>query len=258
VNLVYGGPIIYPVELAGDVLRLYRDFLADAPDEVNALFAYLIVPPAPPFPEHLWNKTMCALMCCYAGPLEQAEEVVAPLRAFGPPALDMTGPMPYHVLQSLFDPLAPHGLQQYWKADFVPDLTDEMIAIHTTFGPRIPTLTSSVHVYSVGGAAHRVGADETAYAHRDAQFLHLIGAGYADPAETPERVAWVRDYWTALHPHAVGAYVNFMMDEGEERIRGGYGDHYARLAALKRRCDPDNLFSMNQNIRPESGEEHAL
>lgn len=250
VSVVYGGPLLYPRECAGDVLRLYRDFLAAAPDEMSAMFAYLIVPPGPPFPEHLHGATMCAILPCYVGPLDRGAELVQPLRDFGPPALDLLGPIPFPVLQSLFDPLAPSGLQQYWKADFVSEITDAMIDIHTTFGPQIPTLTSIVHIYPVSGAAGRVGADATAYAHRAARFVHIIGAAYPDPAETPRHVAWVREYWGALHPHAAGGYVNFMMDEGEERIRSTYGDHYARLAALKATYDPTNLFRMNQNITP--------
>jgi FAD/FMN-containing dehydrogenase len=252
VGIVYGGPVIYPAEMAGDLLRLYRDFIDRAPDELSAFFAYLIVPPGPPFPEHLHGKTMCALVACYTGPLEQGEEAVRPLREFGPPALDMMGPIPFPVLQSLFDPLAPFGLQQYWKADFVAEITDAMIDIHTTYGPQLPTLPSIVHIYPVSGAASRVGAEETAYAHRDAKFVHIIGAAYPDPAETPQHIAWVRDYWNALRPHAAGAYVNFLMDEGEERIRTTYGGNLARLAAVKRQYDPTNLFRMNQNIKPAS------
>lgn len=249
VKIVYGGPLIYPVEKAKDVLRLYRDFLATAPDEMNCFFAFLIVPPGPPFPENLWNKTMCGLVSCYIGPMEQAEAVVRPLRELGP-ALDMLGPIPFPILNSMFDELAPSGLQQYWKADLTTSLTDEMIEIHAAFGPKMPTIPSIVHIYSVGGAANRVASDATAYVHRDAQFTHFIGAAYTDPAETPQHVAWVRDYWTALHPHTIGAYANFLMDEGEERVRSIYGANYDRLAALKRRYDPTNLFHMNQNIKP--------
>ncbi len=250
VGMVYGGPIIYPVERVRDALRLYRDYLADAPDDLNAVFAFLIVPPGPPFPEDLWHKTMCGLMVCYTGPLEQADSVVQPLRDFGPPALDLMGPMPYPVLQSLFDPIAQPGLQQYWKGDFITDITDDMIDVHAHYGPRIPTPTSIVHIYPANGAANRVGASETAFAHRDAQFVHIIGAAYPDPADTPRNVAWVRDYWSALRPHVSGAYVNFLMDEGDARVRGSYGNNYDRLAALKQRYDPSNLFRMNQNIRP--------
>ena len=250
VNMIFGGPIIYPVEQVRDVLRLYRDYLTDAPEDLTAVFAFMIVPPGPPFPEHLWHKTMCGLLVCYSGPLEQAEDIVRPLRDFGPAALDLMGPMPYPVLQSLFDPIAQPGLQQYWKGDFITAITDEMIEVHAEYGSRIPTPMSIVHIYPVSGAVNRVAPRDTAFAHRDAKFVHIIGAAYPDPSETPQHVAWVREYWSALRPHASGAYVNFLMDEGEARIRGSYGSNYERLAALKQRYDPSNLFHMNQNVTP--------
>lgn len=248
VNMVYSGPIVYPAERAGDALRLYREFLAGAPDELSAIFAYLIVPPAPPFPEHLWLQTMCAILPNWIGPLDQGEQVVKPLRDAMPAALDMMGPMPYPVLQSMFDPMAPFGLQQYWKSDLVPELSDDMIAIHQEYGPRIPTPVSIVHIYPVDGAAGRVGSADTAYAHRDARFVHVIAAASPDPAETPQQVSWVRDYWSALHPYASGSYSNFLMEEGADRTRAAYGGNYERLSLIKRRYDPENLFRFNHNI----------
>lgn len=250
VDVVVGGPVLYSIEQTGDVLRFYRELMMTAPDELTTLFAFLIVPPDPHFPADLHGKTMCALVSCYAGPPEQAAAVVQPIRAFGPPALDVLGPLPFPALQAMFDPSAPAGLQQYWKADFVQDLTDEMIEIHATYGPRLPTPFSIAHVYAVSGAANRVTPDATAYAHRDAHFVHFIGAAAADAAEMPEYISWVRDYWSALHPHAAGGYVNFLMDEGDERIRATYGANYPRLAAVKQHYDPTNLFHMNQNIKP--------
>lgn len=250
VRTVYGGALLYPVERAAELLRFYREFIGAAPDDVNTLFAFLVVPPDPHFPADLQGKTMCALVTCYTGPAETAEAAVRPMREVGPPALDMLGSLPFPVLQSMFDESAPFGLQQYWKADFVRALTDETIAIHSAFGPRIPNPFSIVHLYPVNGAVHRVAAGATAYAHRNAHFVHVIGAASPDPAEVPAYTQWVRDYWAALHPHAVGAYVNFMMDEGEDRIRGTYGANYERLQAVKARYDPANLFRVNQNIRP--------
>lgn len=194
---------------------------------------------------------MCALIACYTGPLEEAEEVVKPIRSFGPPALDLLGPIPYPVLQSMFDALLPPGLQHYWKADFVKELTDEAIEVHVKYGPKIPTIESVAHIYPLGGAVQRVGRGETAFSYRDAKFVHIIGAVYPDPADTPKNIAWVREYWSALHPYsAEGAYVNFMMDEGDERIKATYRDNYERLVALKNKYDPTNLFHMNQNIKP--------
>jgi FAD/FMN-containing dehydrogenase len=251
VDTVYAGPILYPLEKARDAMRLFRDVLDRAPDDVSGFFAFLIVPPAPPFPEHLWNKTLCGVAVCYTGPREKAEEAVRPFRQFGPPLVDFAGPIPYPALQTMFDGLVPEGLQNYWKADFVNELTDEMIEIHVKFGPGIPTFNSAMHIYPVSGAANRVGKHDTAFYYRDARFVHVIAAMYPDPAHTQQNMAWVRDYWSALHPHSAGgAYVNFLMEEGEDRIKATYQGNYDRLAALKKKYDPKNLFRLNQNIRP--------
>jgi hypothetical protein len=159
--------------------------------------------------------------------------------------------MPYPVLQSLFDGLLPHGLHHYWKADFAHDLTEEAIAEHVRFGPRIPTVHSAVHIYPMDGAIHDVAASDTAFAYRDVRFVHIIAAVTPDPAPLPVWREWVRDYWTALHPHSAGGgYVNFLMDEGEERIAASYLGNQARLAAIKAKYDPENVFRVNQNIKP--------
>jgi len=251
VDAVYAGPILYPLERAADALRFYRDYMHEAPDEMGAFFAFLIVPPGPPFPEHLHNKTLCGIVACYSGPMEQAEKVVRPLATFGPPAFAGVVPMPFPALQSAFDVLVPPGLFHYWKADFVGDLSDEIIAGHVEHGPKIPTVSSAMHIYPVSGAAGRVGPDETAFSYRDANYVHVIAAMYPDAGDTPRYRDWVREYWSALHPYSAGgAYVNFLMDEGEDRIRATYRGNYDRLAALKAKYDPGNLFRMNQNIRP--------
>ena len=251
VSMVLGGPVLYPIEQVREVLRFYRDYIATAPEDVSAFFAFLIAPPAPFIPEPLHGVTMCALIACSTGPLEEAEEVVKPIRSFGPPALDLLGPIPYPALQSLFDALLPPGLQHYWKADFVKELTDEAIEVHVKYGPKIPTVESATHIYPLSGAVQRVGRGETAFSYRDAEFVHVISAVYPDPADTPKNIAWVREYWSALHPYsAEGAYVNFMMDEGEDRIKATYRENYERLVALKNKYDPTNLFHMNQNIKP--------
>jgi FAD/FMN-containing dehydrogenase len=253
VSTVLAGPVLYPLDRARDAMRMYRDYMNEAPDELNAFFAFLIVPPAPPFPEPLRNKTLCGVVVCYTGPMNQAEAAVKPFRTFGPPALDFLGPMPFPALQSMFDPLVPPGLQNYWKADYVEELTDKIIDIHVTYGPRIPTVSSAMHIYPTSGAARRVGVDETAYYHRKARYVHVIAAMYPDPADTPKNVAWVRDYWTALHPLSTGgAYVNFLMEEGVDRVKATYGDNYRKLTAIKGRYDPENVFHLNQNVAPTS------
>ncbi len=251
VSTVYAGPLLYPLEKAGEALRNYRDYMEKAPEDLNAFFAFLIVPPGPPFPEHLHNKTLCGVVCCYSGPMEKAEEVIKPLRQVGPPLADFVGPMPYPALQSMFDGLVPAGLQNYWKADFMTELSDAAIDAHVKYGPSIPTVSSAMHIYPVNGAANRVGKDATAFYHRSARYVHVIAAMYPNPADTPKNVAWVRDYWTALHPlSAGGAYVNFLMEEGDDRIKATYGDNFQRLATLKTKYDPANLFRLNQNIKP--------
>jgi FAD/FMN-containing dehydrogenase len=246
VSTVLGGPVLYPIEKAGEVLRFYRDYIATAPEDVTAFFGFLIVPAAPFIPQTLHGVTMCAIIACYAGPMEEAEEVVKPIRYFGPPALDLLGPISYPTLQRLFDALLPPGLQHYWKADFVKELTDEAIEVHVKQGPKIPTVESVMHIYPLSGAVHRIGRDETAFNYRDVEFVHIIGAGYPDPKDSPRNIAWVREYWSALHPYsAEGSYVNFMMDEGEEHIKATYRENYGRLVEIKNKYDPANLFHMN-------------
>ena len=215
VSEIFGGLVFYPIEKAGDVMRFYRDFIADAPEYLGAFFAFQIGPPVPFIPEELKGVTMCAIAVCYTGPMEKAEETVKPIREFGPPALEHLGFMPFPALQSAFDALLPAGLQHYWKADFVNELSDELIEAHTKYGPQVPTFQSTVHIYPIDGAAHRVGKNETAFSYRDANFVHIIAAMYPDPADTPDNIAWVKDYWSALHPYSAGgSYVNFMMEEG--------------------------------------------
>jgi FAD/FMN-containing dehydrogenase len=251
VSTVFAGPILYPLEKSKDALRFYRDYMAKAPEDMNAFFAFLIVPPGPPFPEHLHNKTVCGVVCCYTGSLDKAEEVVRPLREFGPPVFEHVGPIPFPMLQSAFDALVPPGLQNYWKADFVKDLTDEVIEAHVKYGPDVPTIHTALHIYPVSGAAHRVGRDDTAFSYREAGFTHVIAALYPDPADTPKNKTWVQNYWSELHPHSAGgAYVNFMMEEGEDRVAASYRDNYERLARVKAKYDPNNLFHVNQNIKP--------
>jgi hypothetical protein len=258
VSQVYAGPILYPLDHAAAVLRFFRDFMRTAPRELSAFFAFLIVPPGPPFPEYLHGQTVCAIMCACTGDITAAEEIVRPLREFGPPLLALLHPMPYPFLQSLFDGLLPHGLHHYWKADFVYDLTEEAIAAHLEFGPRIPTVNSAMHIYPMDGAIQDLGESDTAFAYRDVKFVHIIAAVTPDPAPLAAYREWVRDYWTALHPHSAGgAYVNFLMDEGEQRISESYAGNHARLAAMKAKYDAQNVFSVNQNIRPSLARSEA-
>jgi FAD/FMN-containing dehydrogenase len=248
---VYAGPTLWPLDRATEAMRFYRDFITQVPDEINGFFAFLRVPPGPPFPAHLHHQTMCGVVWCYTGPLTKATDIFRPIRAFSPPALDLVGPRPYPALQGMFDALYPPGLQWYWRADFVTQLPDDAIARHVQYGAQIPTLHSTMHLYPINGAAHRVGPQDTAFSYRDATWAQVIVGVDPDPTNNARIIAWTKDYWEALHPYtAGGAYVNFLMDEGQERIRATYRDNYHRLVVIKNTYDPTNFFRVNQNITP--------
>jgi FAD/FMN-containing dehydrogenase len=248
---VYGGPIFYPVSESEKVLRFYRDFIATAPRELSAFFGYHVAPPAPFVPEPLQGHTACAIVVAWTGPLDEAEDAIRPVREAAKVGLDLAGPIPYPALNAMFDDLLPHGLHHYWKADFVEELTDEAIAIHAQHGPDVPNFHSLMHLYPLDGAVHDVAPDGTAFSHRTVKFAHIIAGIDSDAANLPAHRDWVRAYWSALHPHSSEAsYVNFMMDEGQDRVRATYGENYDRLARIKATWDPTNLFHMNQNIAP--------
>ncbi|HMD39608.1 MAG TPA: FAD-binding oxidoreductase [Candidatus Acidoferrum sp.] len=248
----YGGPMLWPMEDAAEMMRWYRSFMAKAPDDVYGFFAFHSVPPWPPFPEHLHNKKMCGIVWCYTGPMKKAEKVFKAIRNFKTPALDLAGPIPHPVLQSMFDRLYPPGMQWYWKADFVRTLPDEAIEQHVKHAEKMPTVQSAMHLYPINGAASRVKKDETAWWHRDAVWAEVIVGVDPDAAKREEISTWAKEYWSSLHPYSLGgAYVNFMMEEGEDRIRATYGKNYNRLVKIKKRYDPANLFRVNQNIKPK-------
>ncbi|HYW77000.1 MAG TPA: FAD-binding oxidoreductase [Gammaproteobacteria bacterium] len=252
VSTVYGGPMLWPIERADTLMATWRDFILDAPEEVNGWLGLVTVPPAPPFPEEHHLKQMCAVVWCDTAPLGAAERRFETIRReFGAPAIDFVGPVPFPALQSLFDPLYPPGLQWYWKADFFKDLSNAAIDRHVEHGARLPTLHSTMHLYPINGAAQRVGRTDTAFSYRDANFAQVIVAVAPDPSNNSGMISWARDYWDALHPYSAGgAYINMIMDEGQEQVKAAYRDNYERLVATKSRYDPDNLFRINQNIRP--------
>jgi hypothetical protein len=247
------GPMLWELDQAARVMQWYRQFIAQAPDNISGFFAFMIVPPGPPFPKHLHGKTMCAIVWCYTGPIENAGDAFKPIRDLGPPALDLVGPMPHPALQSMFDALYPPGLQWYWKADFFNELSDEAIALHIRHGSQIPTMLSAMHLYPINGAASRISSNDTPWSFRDATWAQVIVGVDPDPANNDRIIAWAKDYWAALHPYSAGgAYVNFMMDEGEERIKATYRGNYQRLDSVKTKYDPLNLFRVNQNIKPSA------
>ena len=251
--MIYGGPIIFDIADAETVMRWYRKFQASAPDDFYIFLGLQIVPPGDPFPKEHWGKKMCVLLVSHNGPTADAEKAVNAVRAALPkPIIDWAGPMPYTALQSLFDGLYPKGLQWYWKGDFVKTLPDAAIDAHLAHAAKMPSAISGMHLYPIDGAVHRRKQDATAWNCRDATWSMVIVAVDSDPANAPALKKWARDYWEAVHPFDLGgAYPNFMMDdEGEARLKAAFGDNYPRLAALKKKFDPDNLFRVNQNIRP--------
>lgn len=252
VQTIVGGPTLWSLDDAADVMRWYRDFIREAPRDLNGFFAFLTVPPGPPFPEHLHHRKVCGIVWCYAGPPERADEIFAPVAAFGQPLLHGVHPMTLPQLQSAFDGLYPSGYQWYWRADFFGELSDEAIAAHVEHGSRTPTMLSSMHLYPIDGAAHDVADDATPWSYRDANWAQVIVGVDPDPAKADALERWTKAYWDALHPHSSGgAYVNFMMDEGQERVRATYRDNYPRLARIKATYDPQNVFRVNQNIEPQ-------
>lgn len=252
VSTVYGGPMIWPMERAPQVLRIWRDFIHQAPNEINGWFGLMTVPPAPPFPEPFHLKKMCAVVWCDTGAPDQAEQRLATIRKdFGAPAIDFAGPIPWPMLQSLFDVFYPPGLRWYWKSDFFGELSEDAMALLIRHGSELPTPMSTIHLYPIDGAVHLVDKHDTAFNFRDASFAEVILGIGSDPASDQQLIGWARNCWQALHPHSTGGgYINMIMDDGQDQVKAAYGDNYQRLAAVKKKYDPSNLFHVNQNIEP--------
>lgn len=249
VKTVFGGPTLWPIEKTEEIMEWYHDFLNSAPDELNGFIATMIIPGAP-FPEHLHNKQFCGIIWCYSGDMQKAEEIFKPILAKGP-LFEHVGEMPYPAIQTLFDGLMPPGMQWYWRADFFTDLGPEIRAQHLKFGSNIPTPLSQMHLYPISGAASRVGKTDTPWAYRDAKYAGVIVGVDPDPVNAEKITHWCKEYWQALHPYSSGgAYSNFLMDEGQERVQKSYKHNYKRLTQIKKKYDPGNFFSVNQNIKP--------
>jgi FAD/FMN-containing dehydrogenase len=252
VGTVIGGPTFWPVEQGAEILSAYREFLPGAPRELGGFFAFHTVPPGPPFPEEIHMRKVCGVVWCYVGAEQDAAAAMAPLlEAVPEPLMHGVAPMPHPMLQSAFDGLYPKGEQWYWRADFVNEIPDEAVAIHQRFGEAMPTLKSTMHMYPIDGAAHDVGSTDTPWSYREANWSSVFAGVDPDPANVGAVRKWSVDYSEALHPYSAGgAYVNMMMDEGQERVRASYRDNYDRLARIKAQYDPENLFRVNQNIQP--------
>jgi FAD/FMN-containing dehydrogenase len=251
VSEIYGGPMFFELSDAGDVLRWYRDFIADAPETFGGFPAFQIAPPLPFIPEDRHGDTFLAFVACWSGPVEEGEAMLKPLHDVAPVVAEHVGPMPYPALNGAFDALVPPGLQHYWKANFVTELTDANIEAHLEHGPEVPVVNSTVHIYPINGACHRVAGDATAFGHREANFATVIAGMWPDPAQNEANIRWVKDYYAATAPHSEeGGYINFAAGDDQDRVMANYGANYARLVDVKRTYDPGNLFHLNQNIAP--------
>ena len=248
---IYGGPMFYELSEVENVLRFYRDYIEAAPREMGAFPAFQIAPPLPFIPEDRHGDTFIALVACWAGPVEEGEQALKPFHDVAPVVAEFVGPMPYPALNAAFDGLVPPGLQHYWKANFVDELSDEAIAAHAKHGPDVPAVNSTMHIYPINGAVHDVASDATAFAYRDADFATVIAGMWPEPSQNDANIAWVRRYYEATAPLSKeGGYVNFMAGDDQSRIKANYGANYDRLVRVKRTYDPDNLFHLNQNIAP--------
>ncbi len=251
VDQVFAGPLFYNLEDAATVFRMFDEFIRDAPEEFGGFPGFQIAPPLPFIPENRHGDTLCLVVVHWAGPLDQAERALKPFHDVAEIVADGSGPLPYPALNGAFDELYPKGLRAYWKGSFLKDLPDAAIAAHVEHGSNVPEVTSTMHMYPINGACHRVGANDTAFAYRDATYGMVFLAGWTDPANDEERIKWLRDYYEALSPYSEpGGYINFMQDDDYGRIRDNYRQNYDRLVEVKRAYDPGNVFHLNQNVAP--------
>jgi FAD/FMN-containing dehydrogenase len=251
VDQIYGGPMLFEMSDAAAVVAGFRDLIKDAPEALGGFPAFQLAPPLPFIPENRHGEPFCLIVGCWAGDLGEGEKQIARFREFAPVVAEHVGAMPYPALNAAFDGLVPPGLQHYWKANFVTELTDEAIQAHLRHAPGLPAVNSTVHIYPIDGACHRVPADATAFASRDANFATVIAGMWPDPAQNDANVEWVREYYDDVAPHSEsGGYVNFMAGDDQGRIADNYKGNYARLVEVKRKYDPDNVFHLNQNIAP--------
>jgi FAD/FMN-containing dehydrogenase len=249
VKTVIGGPTLWPIERAEEIMKWYDTYINNAPDELNGFIATMIIP-GPPFPDFLHGNQYCGIVWCYTGSQEAFNKLIKPAMDLEP-VFAHVGEMPYPSIQTLFDGLFPPGLQWYWRADFFNELGPEVRKQHLKFGSNIPTPLSQMHLYPISGAASRVGAKDTPWAYRDAKYAGVIVGVSPEPKDADKITNWCKDYWEALHPYSSGgAYSNFMMDEGQERVKASYKENYERLSKIKKQYDPNNLFRVNQNIKP--------
>jgi hypothetical protein len=251
ISTVVAGPMFWELDRSADILKWWREFILDAPEDLNGFFLFGTVPPAPPFPEELQMQKFAGIVWCWSGPEDGAEDALAEARSQPGLLMDGVQPMPLPALQSAFDGLYGPGDQWYWRADFVETIPDEAVEKHVEFGAKLPTWKSTMHIYPIDGAAHRVGPAETAWGYRHANWASVMAGVDPDPENVDAISSWSREYYEALHPFSAGgAYVNMMMEEGQDRVEAAYRENYGWLAETKAKYDPSNLFHVNQNIKP--------
>ena len=249
---VVAGPVFWLVQDAPKVLAFYREWIADCPDELMTIVVQRRAPNLPVVPPELVGQPVLAVVACYAGPVDEGERVLRSLKEFGSPVLDLCMPKPYLTHQATFDPSFRHYCHYYVRSCDVGALDDDVIDVMVDFGERITSPITSVALWQMGGAVARVGENDTAFNGRNAGFTFNINGNSETADGFDEEREWARSYWTALAPHHTSVYVNFLMEEGEERVRQAYGEaKYNRLKALKRKYDPTNFFRLNQNITPD-------
>jgi hypothetical protein len=249
VHTIIGGPTLWDIDQTERILKWYRKFILEASTDLYGFFALLTVP-GPPFPDELHGRKMCGVIWNYTGPPEQFDNIFEPVMDLDP-SFEHVGPMPFPALNSMFDVFYPSGLQWYWRADFINEIPDEAVAEHARFGEMLPTPHSTMHLYPINGAAQNVGPGETPWGYRSANWSQVIVGVDPDQSNNEKLISWTKDYYDTIHPYSAGgAYVNFMMEEGQDRVKASYGDNYTRLSQIKKKYDPENFFSVNQNIKP--------
>ncbi len=248
---VLAGLIVHPFAAADDVLRYYREFAAQAPDEVTVWVVMRKAPPLPFLPEDVHGTEVVVLAALYAGDIAEGERALAPLREYGKPIADVIGPVAFVEFESGFDPLLTPGVRNYWKSHDFLELGDDLVDTLIKYVGKLPGPQCEIFLAQMGGATNRVDASATAYRHRDAEFIVNVHGRWESPGEDDPCIAWCRELFNAMTPYATGGvYVNFMTEEEEQRVQLAYGDSFERLVQLKNKYDPTNMFRMNQNIRP--------
>jgi FAD/FMN-containing dehydrogenase len=249
--IVLAGPIFWPMEESANVLRFYREWITEVPDELTTIVVHRRMPPLPVIPAEFHGLPVVSVICCYAGSPEEGDKVVRPMKEFGSPMLDLCVPKPFLVHQSMFDPSFPRGWWYYFRSCDVAELSDGVIDTVAEHGPKMTSRLTAFPIFQLGGAIRRVGENDTAFNGRTSGHTININATTESREGFDQEREWSRGLWAALKPYHTSVYVNFLMDEGEDRIRQAYGaDRYDRLKALKRTYDPDNFFRLNQNIPP--------